>query len=212
MCSAKPMHCRSSLFPGSMNSSASRSISRSIKSVFYAAACDRRYQRLGDLACGTMVIFEERPLAIRHSTHHQAEALRLAELIPPDFEVSRNLYGVLSVYVDRRRRFSFGRRAEITRRLAEPLRVRFNLPPQTNGDLLLCALYQRAFFEGTGGAARFSAGRQTPAAMPRRSSHRFIFRCPLPPTEPGVAGRRIANRAAVFEPRRDRRSPPDESG
>jgi hypothetical protein len=27
------------------------------------------------------------------------------------------------------------------------------LPPQTNGDLLLCALYQRAFFGGTGGAA-----------------------------------------------------------
>jgi uncharacterized RDD family membrane protein YckC len=118
-----------------------------------APACNSRYQRLGDLACGTMVIFEERPWQFGVARVTEPEALRLAELIPPDFEVSRSLSRVLSVYVDRRRRFSFGRRAEIARHLAEPLRVRFNLPPQTNGDLLLCALYQRAFFGGTGGAA-----------------------------------------------------------
>jgi hypothetical protein len=29
--------------------------------------------------------------------------------------------------------------------LGEPLRVKFNLPPQTSYDLLLCAVYYRAF-------------------------------------------------------------------
>ena len=120
-------------------------------------AFNKHYQRLGDLACGTMVIFEERPWQFGVTRITEPEALRLAELIPLDFEVSRDLSRVLSMYVDRRRRFSFGRRAEIARHLSEPLRIRFNLPAQTNGDLLLCALYQRAFFGGVGGTGAKSA-------------------------------------------------------
>lgn len=34
---------------------------------------------------------------------------------------------------------------EIARHLGEPLRKEFNLPPGTNVDLLLCALYHRTF-------------------------------------------------------------------
>jgi uncharacterized RDD family membrane protein YckC len=132
-------------------------------------AFNNHYQRLGDLACGTMVIFEERPWQFGVTRVTEPEALRLAELIPLDFEVSRGLSRVLSVYVDRRRRFSFGRRAEIARHLAEPLRVRFNLPPQTNGDLLLCALYQRTFFGGAGGTTsrggRLAAGMSAAAPI-----------------------------------------------
>jgi hypothetical protein len=37
------------------------------------------------------------------------------------------------------------RRMEIARHLSEPLREKFDLPPTTNPDLLLCGLYQRTF-------------------------------------------------------------------
>ena len=56
-----------------------------------APAFNSRYQRLGDLACGTMVIFEERPWQFGVARVTEPEALRLAELIPLDFEVSRSL-------------------------------------------------------------------------------------------------------------------------
>jgi hypothetical protein len=62
-----------------------------------------------------------------------------------NFEPSRSLARALSVYVERRGGFAWGRRAEIARHLAEPLRVKFNLPPETSHDLLLCAAYYRTF-------------------------------------------------------------------
>lgn len=112
----------------------------------FATASNDRYQRLGDLACGTMVIFDEGTRQYGVTRVADPEALRLAELIPVDFLVSRDLARTLSIYVDRRAMFSLGRRWEIARHLAEPLRTRFNLPSQTNPDLLLCALYHRTFF------------------------------------------------------------------
>ncbi len=112
----------------------------------FCAASNDRYQRLGDLACGTMVIFDEGTRQYGVTRVADPEALRLAELIPVDFQVSRDLARTLSIYVDRRAMFSLGRRWEIARHLAEPLRVRFNFPPQTSPDLLLCALYHRTFF------------------------------------------------------------------
>jgi hypothetical protein len=75
----------------------------------------------------------------------EPEAIRLADLIPHNFVVSRSLARTLSLYVDRRRGLSWTRRFEIARPLAEPLRTMFNFPPQTNPDLLLAAVYYRAF-------------------------------------------------------------------
>jgi hypothetical protein len=51
--------------------------------------------------------------------------------------------------VVRRAYFSAGRRTEIARYVAEPLCERFRLPPQTDPDLLLCALYHRVFVHET---------------------------------------------------------------
>ena len=111
----------------------------------WAAAMNDRFQRLGDLACGTMVVVEERrrlPGVVRVT---DPEAVRLAGLVPAGFKASRRLALALAAYVERRTAFSPGRRLEIARHVGEPLRRQFNLPPGTDLDMLLCGLYHRAF-------------------------------------------------------------------
>jgi hypothetical protein len=71
--------------------------------------------------------------------------MQMAELIPSSFQVNRTLGLALSIYVQRRKVLSRARRQEISRHLGEPLCQRFNLPPETDHDLLLCGLYQKAF-------------------------------------------------------------------
>ncbi len=111
----------------------------------WATAMTDRFQRLGDLACGTMVVVEQRhrlPPVIRISA---PEAVRLAGMIPVNFQVSRPLGLALAAYVQRRLSFSPGRRLEIARHVGEPLRRQFQLPAHTDLDMLLCGLYHRAF-------------------------------------------------------------------
>lgn len=111
----------------------------------WVPAFNDRYQRLGDLACGTMVVLDDAQANRGIVPITEPEALRLADLIPPNFIVNRSLARTLSLYVDRRQGLSWTRRFEIARPLAEPLRSMFNLPPQTSPDLLLAAVYHRAF-------------------------------------------------------------------
>lgn len=111
----------------------------------WTALMNDRFQRLGDLACGTMVVVEERKLLHGVLRTGEAEAARLAGQIPASFPVNRTLARALAAYVGRRGMFSAPRRREIACHLAEPLRQKFNLPPQTDPDLLLCGLYHREF-------------------------------------------------------------------
>jgi len=129
----------------------------------WVPAFNDRYQRLGDLACGTMVVIDQGQTLYGVIRITEPEAIRLAGLIPPNFVVDRSLARTLSLYVDRRRALSWTRRFEIARPLAEPLRAMFNFPPQTNPDLLLAAVYYRAFNAPAEGAA---ASRTTAAAEP----------------------------------------------
>jgi len=110
-----------------------------------AASANDRFQRLGDLACGTMVVLEERQWYRGVLRTNDPEAIRLAGLVPASFQAGRELSRALAAYVHRRRAFSWGRRFEIAHHLGEPLRERFNLPADTNLDLLLCGLYHRTF-------------------------------------------------------------------
>jgi uncharacterized RDD family membrane protein YckC len=110
-----------------------------------SAMANRRFQRLGDLAAGTMVVVEERRQLREMTQTGEPEAIRMAATLPPSFQPSRSLAKALAVYVERRRRFPWGRRQEIARHLGEPLRERLHLPPTTDCDLLLCALYHRVF-------------------------------------------------------------------
>lgn len=104
-----------------------------------------RFQRLGDLAAGTMVVVEEPQWFHGVFQFHEPEVYRMAAQIPARFQASRTLARALASYAQRRQHFPWMRRQEIAYHLAEPLRQAFQLPSDTNPDLLLCALYQRTF-------------------------------------------------------------------
>jgi len=111
------------------------------------AMVNERFQRLGDLFAGTMVVVEEPQRLYGVMRVDEPAVVELAAALPAGFRVSRSLARALATYVQRRRGFPWGRRIEIARHLGEPLRVRFNLPISTSYDLLLCALYHRTFIE-----------------------------------------------------------------
>jgi uncharacterized RDD family membrane protein YckC len=110
-----------------------------------AMSLNRRFQRIGDLVCGTIVVVEERKWLTGVAKMDDARVAQLANYIPTDYRVSRTLAKTLAAYVDRRRFFSIPRRREVSRHLAEPLLVQFGFPLDTSYDLLLCALYYRTF-------------------------------------------------------------------
>ncbi len=132
----------------------------------WVPAFNDRYQRLGDLACGTMVVIDATPALYGVARITEPEAIRLADLIPHNFVVNRSLARTLSLYVDRRRGLSWTRRLEIARPLAEPLRTMFGLPPQTNADLLLAAVYYRAFYAPVAAEANPARGNVALAKPP----------------------------------------------
>jgi uncharacterized RDD family membrane protein YckC len=100
-----------------------------------------RFQRLGDIACGTMVVVDERRRRPKVWTSDEPRVVALAEAIPVGFPIDRQLHKALAAYVERRPRITSARRRDIARHLAVPLIERFGLPPDTNYDLLLCALH-----------------------------------------------------------------------
>ena len=104
-----------------------------------------KYQRLGDLVCGTMVVVEERHWLTGVAKIEDARAFQLAGLLPADVKVSRSLAAAVSHYVERRRFFSTLRRREVAAYLGAPLLEKYDLPTDTSHDLLLCALYYRTF-------------------------------------------------------------------
>lgn len=109
------------------------------------AASNKRFQRLGDLAAGTMVIVEEDRRLYGLTRVTDAKAIELARVLPGSFSMDRGMSKALATYVDRRRVFAPARMMEIARTLGEPLVERYGLPPDTNCDTLLLALYYRTF-------------------------------------------------------------------
>lgn len=110
-----------------------------------AMAMNDRYQRLGDLVCGTIVVVEEKPWLTGVAKLDDPRAIQLAGYLPPNYVVTKTQAKALANFVERRRFFSPQRRREVARHLAEPLLVKFGLPLDTSYDLLLCALYYRTF-------------------------------------------------------------------
>jgi uncharacterized RDD family membrane protein YckC len=119
-------------------------------------AFNQHYQRLGDLACGTMVIHERRQWVVSVARIEEPAALALVALFPPKLVASRSLSRTVSRYVDRRRWLGSKRRVEIAQLLAGPLVEQYGLPRDSDPDLVLCAFYQRLFF------AEESLGLSTP--------------------------------------------------
>jgi uncharacterized RDD family membrane protein YckC len=105
----------------------------------------RRFQRIGDLVCSTMVIVEESQHRPGVLVVGAPDVLTLAELIPASFQPEPNLARALATYVQRRAKLPRGRRQAIANILAAPLAARLELPYPVDPDLLLCALYHRTF-------------------------------------------------------------------
>jgi uncharacterized RDD family membrane protein YckC len=130
------------------------------------AALSPRFQRLGDIVCGTIVVIEERRWLSGVARLEDPRAGQLASYIPIDFRISRSLARALAAYVDRRRFFSSARRREVAHHLAEPLLARFGFPADTSYDLLLCALYYRAFIADRGDDESLPRAGESPFSQP----------------------------------------------
>ena len=125
----------------------------------------RRYQRLGDLVSGTVVVIEEKHWLTGVAKLDDPRAPSLAAYIPVDFAVSKSLARTLAMYVDRRRFFSEPRRREVAKHLGEPLVRLFGMPFDTSHDLLLCALYYRTFVADRGDGEQRKADHAAPFAV-----------------------------------------------
>jgi uncharacterized RDD family membrane protein YckC len=106
----------------------------------------RRFQRLGDLAAGTIVIVEQRRPRLGLPRIGEARVRAAVDRLPMRIAAGSNLARALSDYVRRRHRFGRDLREEIAEPLAAPLRARFGLPPAEPADIVLCAVYHRVFF------------------------------------------------------------------
>jgi uncharacterized RDD family membrane protein YckC len=113
-------------------------------------SCNRRFQRIGDLVCGTMVVKEERPWMRGVAQIDDARAYQLASYLPSDLQVSRSMARALAHYAERRQFFSPARRREVAAHIAEPLLQQYGLPSNTSYDLLLCTMYYRVFIADRG--------------------------------------------------------------
>ena len=104
-----------------------------------------KFQRLGDLAAGTMVVIEERRWRRGVTRIDDPEVAALLPWLPSRIAAGSDLARVLSDYVEARSRFGPLRRAEMAEPLARPLRKRFGLSDQYSADVVLCAVYHQIF-------------------------------------------------------------------
>jgi uncharacterized RDD family membrane protein YckC len=107
-----------------------------------------KFQRLGDLAAGTMVVIEERRWRRGVTRIVEPEVTALLPWLPSRIAAGSDLARVLSDYVEARPRFGPIRRAEMAERLATPLRKRFGIPDRFSADAVLCAVYHQIFVGG----------------------------------------------------------------
>jgi uncharacterized RDD family membrane protein YckC len=118
---------------------------------FFSCTLTKRFQRLGDLAAGTMVVLSRNDTFFRGMVRFRNPRVReVSDAIPPGFYVDGSMCRALALYVQRRMSFPAVRRGEIAAHLAVPLKRELGLPDALDHDLFLCGLYHYAFLgEGT---------------------------------------------------------------
>jgi len=104
-----------------------------------------RFQRLGDLAAGTMVVVEESRFGASMPRVEEAVLEGVLPYLPLRLSAGPEMARALSDYVRHRNRFGRDRREEIARNLARPLRQLHGLPDSATSDAVLCAFYHRLF-------------------------------------------------------------------
>jgi uncharacterized RDD family membrane protein YckC len=105
----------------------------------------RKFQRLGDLAAGTMVVIEERRRRVRLERVDTPEVKALLPWLPLRVPAGPEMARALSDYVRSRGRVARELREEMAAELARPLRRRYGLPEDASCDAVLCAVYHRVF-------------------------------------------------------------------
>jgi uncharacterized RDD family membrane protein YckC len=105
----------------------------------------RKFQRLGDLAAGTMVVVEEQRRRVRLERVGGPEIEAVLPWLPLRVSAGSELARALSDYVRFRGRVAAERREEMAGPLARPLRRRYGLPEEVPHDAVLCAVYHRVF-------------------------------------------------------------------
>lgn len=102
-----------------------------------------KFQRLGDLAAGTMVVHEERADRRPIVLIQEAPVKALADRLPLRLSAGSQLTRALADYVRQRHRIGQARRAEMAEPLARPLRLWLEIENSVPADTVLCAVYHR---------------------------------------------------------------------
>ena len=110
-------------------------------------ALSGRFQRLGDLVAGTIVVVDERKWVPELASFTDPRVEQLADELPSDFSPAQSMMRALADYVDRRRYLSPETNQDMAKGLAVQMLKRFGLPMNTDYDLLLCAMYYNAFMQ-----------------------------------------------------------------
>jgi uncharacterized RDD family membrane protein YckC len=105
----------------------------------------RKFQRLGDLAAGTMVVVEERRKRAGVVRVGEPAVEALLPWLPLRVDAGPEMAQALSDYVRRRRLYGRALREEMAEPLARPLREKHGLPENSAADTVICAVYHRVF-------------------------------------------------------------------
>ncbi len=128
------------------------------------------FQRLGDLAAGTLVVYDDRPPAPGKAGAAEPAVEALAAGLPApvvaalDGETAR----AIAWFCGRRREFHPDRRREMAEPLAAVLRHRFDLAGDTDGDRLLAAVHRRLLGADQDESANAGAAARARAFLDRR--------------------------------------------
>lgn len=109
-----------------------------------AMVASGRFQRLGDLAAGTLVVYADGAGTARPVRFKDPKVDHAANDLPAEVQslVDGTALRAVVGYVARRAALHPQRRSEMAKPLAQALTARLQLPPG-DPDLLLCAVYQR---------------------------------------------------------------------
>ncbi|GIW95779.1 MAG: RDD family protein [Pirellulaceae bacterium] len=104
---------------------------------------NRRFQRLGDLVSGTMVVYEEEQRLPVLDQSQLGEWAKYIDTIPDDFVPSHTLLRAVSAYLQKRSIMNPGRRREMAEHLAKAMARKWQLAVPEDPDAFLCAVYVR---------------------------------------------------------------------
>ena len=112
------------------------------------AATNARFQRLGDVAAGTIVVLEERLPTPPQPTHSKEATVALMRWIPSQLKEDRDLRTAVALYAHKRDRLPPSLRRELAQPIVQYVSSRSDLPVETDPDLLMAALHRSIWDPG----------------------------------------------------------------